>query len=50
MQDNDEADPRDTRTERERALEEKAGGRTILLIIVSMLAIIEALVIVRLAF
>lgn len=50
MLDNDEEGPRDTRTEREKALEEQIGGRTILLIIVSVLAIIEALVIVRLAF
>lgn len=51
MQETDADDrPHDTRTEREKELEDKVGGRTILLVFVSLLAVLEALVIVRLAF
>lgn len=40
--------PLDTRTEREKALEERLGSRTILVVLIAFLALIEALVIVRL--
>jgi hypothetical protein len=42
--------PLDTRTEREKALEEKLGARTVLIVLVSIAAVIEALEIARLAF
>jgi hypothetical protein len=45
-----DAAPPDTRTDREKALEETLGARTIIIVLVSLLAIVEALVIVRLAF
>lgn len=41
--------PQDMRTEREKALEERLGSRTILVVLISLLALVEALVIVRLA-
>jgi hypothetical protein len=46
----DYAPPPDTRTAREKELEGKLGGRTIMLVLVSVLAVIEALIITRLAF
>jgi hypothetical protein len=50
MEETEQDGPRDTRTEREKALEDKLGGRTITLVLVSLLAIVEALIIARLAF
>jgi hypothetical protein len=41
---------KEARSERELALEEKLGGRTILLVFVSLLAVLEGLVLVHLAF
>jgi hypothetical protein len=42
--------PLDTQTEREKALEEKLGARTILVVLLSIVVVVEALVIARLAF
>jgi len=42
--------PVDTRTEREKVLEEKLGSRTIFLVLVATIAVIEALILVRLKF
>jgi hypothetical protein len=50
MEEPQENMPRDTWTEREKALEEKLGSRTILVVLISIVAAVEALIIVRLAF
>lgn len=42
--------PKDKPSEREKALEERLGGRTILLVFVSLFAVLEGLVLVHLAF
>jgi len=42
--------PPDTRTAREKALEEKVGSRTILVVLIALVALVEAIVIVHLAF
>ena len=50
MQDADsDGGPKDTRSEREKALEDKLGGRTILLVFVSLFAVLEGMVLVHLA-
>jgi hypothetical protein len=41
--------PKDARSEREKALEDKLGGRTILLVFVSLFAVLEGMVLVHLA-
>jgi hypothetical protein len=41
--------PTDARSEREKTLEEKLGGRTILLVFVSLFAVLEGMVLVHLA-
>lgn len=49
MQDVERDDrPHDVRSEREKMLEEKLGGRTILLVFVALCAVIEALMLVQL--
>ena len=50
MQDADsDGGPKDARSEREKALEDKLGGRTILLVFVSLFAVLEGMVLVHLA-
>lgn len=50
MEEPERAIPPDTRTEREKTLEDKLGARTIMLVLISLVAIVEALIVVRLAF
>jgi hypothetical protein len=50
MEESAQDTPLDPRTPREKALEEKLGARTILVALLSIIAVVEALVIVRLAF
>jgi hypothetical protein len=50
MQQEDELGPRDERTEREKVLEEKVGSRTIQLVLVSLVALIEGLMLIHRAF
>jgi hypothetical protein len=42
--------PRDTRSPREKELEERLGSRTILVVLLIFLALVEAIVIMRLAY
>jgi len=50
MHEPSETGPPDTRTAREKALEEKVGSRTILVVLIALVALVEAIVIVHLAF